>query len=435
MEFQYKLATLVYSKFDKNGHIPNGYDIYDNGNLTYFSGNSYFNTHLNDPYDSLDSESRFETRRINFNTTTLDNIDDNITSFFIIAHANVNYEFIATEEFKLPQKLIDKVKKHNLYLTFLQEHESCTEDEFVAVCEKFKRIGIPLSKVILLNNNSKLYEYKDKHGYPDLNVHHSNFLYFSFSKTMVELKSNFVVDKEGKFFMTRNRNPKSHRVSLLASLMLENLIDNVNYSFIPNEGYKLNDFEPYREFFDETYIENNKNVFNFISSHKKEDDYEKGRNWIDLDSGEFTHHNDFHFIYHIPELSKSFEQSYFNIVTESSYKSINNMVHITEKSLRPFYFYQFPIFVATPHHIKYLKKDFDFDLFDDVIDHSYDNEMDDRKRLEMIVKEIKRIHSKKDFFIDFYKNNRERFEHNRKVFIERSFLGKKTDLDFFWNLL
>ena len=52
----------------------------------------------------------------------------------------------------------------------------------------------------------------------------------------------------------------------------------------------------------------------------------------------------------------------------------------------------------------------------------------------MIVSEIKRIHNNKEFFIEFYKNNRDRFEHNRKVFLERGFSAKKHYLDFFWNL-
>lgn len=434
MEFQYKRATLVYSKFDKNGPVPNGYDMFDNGILTYFSGNSYFTTHLNDPYDSVDSESFFENRRIQYNVTSLDNIDNSVVSFYIICHANVNYEFMATEQFKIPTKLIQSIQKNNLYLTLLQEHETCTEEEFVRLCERFKQLEIPLSKVILLNNNSKLYEYENKYKY-GVKVHHSNFLYFSFTKTLKMLNSNWVDNKEGKFFISRNRNPKPHRVSFLSKLFTEDLIKDFNYSFIPNESYKLYDFEPYLKFFDENYIEINKDILNFISTHRKEDDYESGRGWIDLKSGNFTHQKDFHSIYHIPELSKSFENSYFNVVTESLYQSEFNSIHITEKSLRPFYFYQFPIFISTPHHIKYLKKDYDFDLFDDVIDHSYDDELDDIKRFNMVIDEIKRISNNKQFFIEFYKNNKKRFEKNKQICLDRGFEAKKYDLDFFWNLL
>lgn len=434
MEFQYKRANLVYSNFNDGQPIPNGYDMYDDGRLTYFSGNSYFTTHLNDPYDSIYSGPLFENRRIEYKVTSLDDIDNSVVNFYIIAHANVNYEFMATDEFKFSDKLINSIKNYNLYLTLLHEHESCTEIEFVQLCERLKKLGIPLYKVILLNNNSKLYEYEEKYKY-GVKVHHSNFLYFSFTKTLKMLNSKWVSNKQGKFFICRNRNPKPHRVSFLAKLFTENLIKDFNYSFIPNEGYKLYDFEPYRIFFDNEYIEKNTEMLNFISSHRKEDDYESGRGWIDLKSGEFTHHKDFHFIYHIPELSESFENSYFNIVTESWYDSFLDSVHITEKSLRPFYFYQFPIFLSTPHHIKYLKKDYDFDFFEDVIDHSYDTELDDSKRLHMVIDEITRIGNNKQFFINFYKNNKDRFERNKQICLNRGFDAKKEDLNFFWNLL
>lgn len=424
----YKSINLIYSSFDDNESIPNGYDIFTENGTIYFDSYFHFETHLNDRYDS-----EVENRKFILNKKSLDSTSNILNNFFIISHPTVNYEFISNDRFRLSDELIKKVKDGNLYLIFLQEHETCWESEFVDLCEKLKSLDIPLSRVVLINNNSKLEEYKKKYQY-DVLVHRSNFLYFSFTKTLKMLESKWISDKQGKFFMTRNRNPKSHRVTLLANLFFNDIIDDVNWSLIPNEGFDFGNYELYKDFFDKEFIDKNEKIFKYIETTKKEDDFEKGKGWINLDRGEFTHQKDFHLIYHIPEHSPSFENSYFNIVTESTYKSKFNNIHITEKSLRPFYFYQFPIFVSTPHHIKYLKKDYDFDLFDDIIDHSYDNEIDDKKRMEMIVSEIKRIHNNKEFFIEFYKNNRDRFEHNRKVFLERGFSAKKYDLDFFWNL-
>lgn len=422
----YKSINLIYSSFDKNNPIPNGYDIFTEHGKIYFDSLHYFIFHINDPYDS-----EFENRKFILNKKSLDSTSNILNNFFIISHPTVNYEFIATDKFKLSNKLIKKIKDGNLYLIFLQEHETCWESEFVDLCEKLKSIDIPLSKVALINNNRKLAEYKKKYKY-DILIHSSNFLYFSFTKTLKMLESKWILEKKGKFFMTRNRNPKSHRLVLIANLFLNNIIHDVNWSLIPNEGVKSKNYE---DFFNKEFIDENKKIFDYIETTKKEDDFEKGNGWINLDNGEFIHQKDFHLIYQIPEHSPSFENSYFNIVTESTYKSKFNNIHITEKSLRPFYFYQFPIFVATPHHIKFLKKDYNFDLFDDIIDHSYDNEINDKKRMEMVVSEIKRIHNNKEFFIEFYKNNRDRFEYNRKVFLERGFSAKKSDLDFFWNLV
>ena len=134
-------------------------------------------------------------------------------------------------------------------------------------------------------------------------------------------------------------------------------------------------------------------------------------------------------------MTESFKNSYFNIVTESQYESKNDNVHITEKTFRPFFYYQFPIFLASQHHIKFLKQEYDFDLFDDVINHSYDNELNDRKRMNMVVDEIKRINSNKDFYKKFYIQNRHRFLRNRHILLEGILKKKKKDFDFFWNLI
>ena len=115
----------------------------------------------------------------------------------------------------------------------------------------------------------------------------------------------------------------------------------------------------------------------------------------------------------VPEKELTFENSYVNIVTESAYINSDFIVHITEKSFRPFYHYQLPIFVASHHHIGHLKETYGFDMFDDIIDHSYDDVINHRDRLFKIVDEIKRLNGKKEEIKEFYKNNYERFEKNK----------------------
>jgi hypothetical protein len=80
-----------------------------------------------------------------------------------------------------------------------------------------------------------------------------------------------------------------------------------------------------------------------------------------------------------------------------------------------------------------LKERYDFDLFEDIIDYSYDNEKDPRKRLFMFVDEVKRLNSIKDKIINFYKNNQERFELNKKKVT--SILQDDTDYKFFKSLI
>ena len=100
-----------------------------------------------------------------------------------------------------------------------------------------------------------------------------------------------------------------------------------------------------------------------------------------------------------------------NLAVESNYET-NNMIHITEKSYKPFYFYQFPLFLASWQHVKMMREEYDLYFFDDLIDHSYDNEIDDVKRFHMVVDEIKRLSNMRDEISNYYKENVHRLIHN-----------------------
>jgi hypothetical protein len=105
---------------------------------------------------------------------------------------------------------------------------------------------------------------------------------------------------------------------------------------------------------------------------------------------------------------------------------------MTEKTFKPFYLYQYPIFVASHNHIKTLKEYYDFYLFDDLIDHSYDNEIDSGKRLYKIVEEIKRLSKIKNEIELHYKSNIEKFVHNNNVI--KQIANEERTINFFLNL-
>jgi len=114
----------------------------------------------------------------------------------------------------------------------------------------------------------------------------------------------------------------------------------------------------------------------------------------------------------------SFNESYkkiINLVTENTagfdgtdntkYKTIT----FTEKPWRPFKTHQLPIFISLSGYVNKLRE-LGFDLFDDFIDHSYDDEKDHIIRLQKAVTELERI-SKLDC-VEYYHNNYHRFINN-----------------------
>ena len=114
------------------------------------------------------------------------------------------------------------------------------------------------------------------------------------------------------------------------------------------------------------------------------------------------------------EVPKTLQESYVNIVTESLFEDCNK-VHITEKSIRPFYFNQIPIILKSKHHIKNMREKFGFDFFDDIIDHSYDNISSDKERFYSIIKEIRRLFNNRQEIINFYKDNKKDLKKTEKL--------------------
>lgn len=108
----------------------------------------------------------------------------------------------------------------------------------------------------------------------------------------------------------------------------------------------------------------------------------------------------------------------FNIVLESSFEKMSfedspcywDRLFITEKTIKAFAYHQIPIFLATMNHVKKLRE-LGFDVFDDIVDHSYDLEPNVEYRIQKIADEIERI-CNLDFEILKTLDIQKRLEHN-----------------------
>jgi hypothetical protein len=216
-------------------------------------------------------------------------------------------------------------------------------------------------------------------------------------------------------------------------MLKNNLLDDTNWSLIPNY-FVVYDFENYSKIFDLDdfkYYENEIQVLNNLKL--KISDYEKTelsfneRNEITVLNPKYKN------ILLPPEIPENYINSYVNLVTETKFLDNENVIQISEKSFKPFFYYQFPMILATHHHIKAMKDKYDFDFFDDVIDHSYDNEPDQKKRFNLFVNEVKRLHDNKENLIEFYRNNQVRFEINKNKVI--SIMNNESDYIFFRSLI
>tara|TARA_R100000742_G_C4279278_1_gene103414 strand:+ start:2386 stop:3540 length:1155 start_codon:yes stop_codon:yes gene_type:complete len=205
-------------------------------------------------------------------------------------------------------------------------------------------------------------------------------------RVMIEypkLVKSFEHKLRDKSYTNLNRFPKSHRVGLIIRLMENNLLDvGFNSLLTHKQGYK--------EF--NTILHDNENQSIFLEENKES--IEKLSDMLplvlDLEQGEDGQPvGDDTITIPYP----LFLNSYFSIVTESHFREVDKFI-ISEKiskalvGMHPFFLY------AQPYSLKYLK-DNGFQTFGDIIDESYDEETDDKKRFEMVTQEI----------IKFFKNN------------------------------
>jgi hypothetical protein len=428
-----KTLNLVYDVWDENHNTP-----VPNGSLEIHEDNDKDTLSISNPF--RDSKRFFEYYLIDFcynnlkpyfpddnNEVKVCKMEDVVKTpnekfYYVISHPFINlYELFPTAGNQIDKRvkkniLTDEIihllkTTSNFFVIFSYEHESDFPHSLKRLDDFLKEKNIDGEKFYVINNNSNIYELKKKLN-TKINVYAVKFIPNSSSIVYKYIKIKYVPQKNGKFFLCLNRGPKNHRAIILTFLLTKNLLNDTNWSWIPGWKYYPN-LEVLKSVFGE---ELNDETINFFSTFKyKESDYE-------LNKGNFEESNNFYRfnlegfnnITMVPEYGDTYENSYIQIVTESMFFQSEGIVHITEKSLKPFYFYQLPIFVSSFGHIKKMKELYDLDFFDDILNHSYDNEKDDIKRMKMIWEEIERLHKIKNEVMNFYELNQKRFEENRK---------------------
>ena len=372
----------------------------------------------------------------NYKLQHIDKIDEvnGKKCFYLYFHQDYFYHRIKNfGGLPLSQKVINELKKYEHFnVIFINDSESDKDDAIILLEDEVKKNGLNPNQFYILNWNQNLNESKIRHN-SQINVHTMNRGDCVVSNSFSKFKFDFKKEHKEYFFMNHNRNVKSHRFFTLCLLKKYNLLNDTDWSWL--RGYQLkerfmdddNNLTPnyYFESFNSDFLIDIKDEIKYFSVIDKkksvyEESYEIDKPPYDIDWDKMWSMN-------------TYSNSYINIVGETNFEN-TNVVIVCEKSYIPFYYYQMPIIVASPYHIKKMRELYDLDFFDDLINHGYDNECDNNKRLLMIVNELKRLHDKKDEVIDFYFKNEHRFiENKNKILNMRN--RNKIDSDFFQKLI
>lgn len=431
METQEKTVNLLYTSWsDENTPIPNGKDLdYSEicENSHYFDFGNFVETHLNNNSFIQDN------RKIKINKCKIEEVKDNAKYFYVLCHVNLTLNEMIKHRFPVHDKVISLIKQgKDVNVIFCKEHEPECKFGIERLSDEIKKLDLDESKFYVLNNNVNTKNQIENLS-SKINSHKLNFIEYSSTQVLTNLKNSFSYDRE-YIFMCRNKKPKHHRLCTLLWLSYRNILKNVNWSLITNDEMNRNSFIHFLKLFTQDELNQIIKHARFINSIFKYDVYENPR-WFDS-NGEFQHQEDFDPIFQIPEEVESYKNSYVNIVTESNFENIENIIHPTEKSFRPFFYYQIPIFVSSPNHVKYVKEKYGFDMFDDLVDHSYDEVTNDRERFQLAMEQIKQLNTKSNIdYYQYFRKNKHRFENNKKILLDKFKENRILDLDYFWNLI
>jgi hypothetical protein len=127
--------------------------------------------------------------------------------------------------------------------------------------------------------------------------------------------------------MCHNRSPKIHRYGILTLLKYEGLLDNVNWSLVPS--YNGADKGFFGTLFNREELKKYNEEIEYLRSIDiKRSDYELDEKWFKPNTCEINVEGLPTWM-RVPEKELTFENSYINIITESSYINSESIVHIT----------------------------------------------------------------------------------------------------------
>lgn len=321
------------------------------------------------------------------------------------------------DSLKIPQSILEKYHEgfKISFLFFTTDESDCPEAPAI-FADYADYLKIEQKHFYISNGNSLLEERKKLYNI-DVNVNSNNCIPKTMSGVMDrETNHSFETNRE-KIFQCYNNMPKQWRFAIYTFFNKENLLDKVDLSLL---GYE--------KLFNENY-----HVFNGVLDTRVREEWfkvgiESLKNKIALKSQFET----FNFMNNGPQHSLTYEHNlykhaYINVVTETQYLW-EGIEHITEKSLQPFFFYQIPIIIATPHHIRSMKEKWGLDFFDDIVNHSYDEIEDSVLRFHKITKEILRLSKMENEIKEFFINNQDRFEKNKEII--KNIQNSKSDENF-----
>ncbi len=309
--------------------------------------------------------------------------------------------------------------KPNVKLIFSSLHEGANISKFIeSLIDLKNEFGLTIHQIIVVTINYIAQSYNKEITIickpfllDDLSTKYKKVFDNPIPKYGVGILSTeeYLESPKDKFFLSYNKNvTRIHRLKFMLWLVKNNLINDTMYSLL---------------------IKNNKadySIFTFLSNIEyaelkglwgyfdKLD--ELGENILDWNYDESIKDSMYSDVMYTTK--SHYANTLFNIVTETTLS--DNSCSLTEKSFKPLANCH-PFIIIGDRFVHSKLRELGFDLYDDLIDYSFDMVEDSNQRFNLVLKEIKRIYNLGDTYIlEWYKKNIDKIKKNQKTFFSYS---------------
>lgn len=229
-----------------------------------------------------------------------------------------------------------------------------------------------------------------------------------YSSLQPVLDKNF---QSTKTFISLNRHGRDHRIVMLSYLFGSGIASNGVITYLENPNYdrSANFLDRIYWEFSPGHQEIRTTILSGFDLMNKNPDLIGDRYEIYQTYGQMQNDNIGNFE---NRLRSMYRNSFVEIVTESSFAPTNFM--LTEKTAHSFYGCNFPIILSGTGAIAHLRE-LGLDMFDDIVDHSYDLVENPFDRIIAAIESNRRLLIDTEYVMQAWKKHRSRFERNVEV--------------------
>jgi len=335
-----------------------------------------------------------------------------------IYFVKANPTLISKHAVLLAKEINEAIADGKTKIIFYNPSEPILPIDILKIHQALPKININPSKIYYLTatlNAEEVYEKLcQEHGLSDrINVQYLGAMFHNLQSINYKVEEpKFVIENKPKKFLCFNKSLRLHRIALIARLIQQNLLNSGYCSTYTNDTewidyHRMGTLNLINPTLKKT-ITDNRHLFPL-----KIDNYDVLRsNPIDLADTDRQYYNDTY--YSLVTETLFFKENIDKLTSDYPYA---HSITFTEKTFKPMAMKHPFILMAPANSLKALRL-LGYKTYAPYINESYDDELDDNKRLELIVNEVDRLNAlTPEQWLDWQKNVQSTVEHNFSVFV------------------